>query len=148
MRVQEIMTPNPIAVTPDDLVTHAATVMRERNIGSVPVVNDRTRMRLEGILTDRDIVVRCVAAGHDGHCRVRDHMTTEHIDTVGPNAGVGEVITKMERDQVRRIPIVAADGRLLGIIAQADLAVKLGPREPIRVEHLLEEISVPMHPVV
>jgi CBS domain-containing protein len=145
MRAREIMTPHPVVVTPDEPLAHAAAIMRERNIGSLPVVNDRTRMRLEGILTDRDIVTRCVAMRHDGRCRVRDHMTSGHIDTAGPEAGIGEVIAKMERDQVRRIPIVAPDGSLVGIIAQADLAVKLGPKEPVRVEHLLEEISEPIH---
>lgn len=145
MKARDIMTPNPSVVTPQQPIAHAAEMMRERDVGIIPVVDDPSSMRLEGVLTDRDITVRCVAFGHDSDCRVQDHMTTDHLDVVRADADISEVIKKMESDQVRRIPVVADGSRLVGIIAQADLAVKLGPKDPALVEEVLERVSQPTH---
>lgn len=145
MKARDIMTADPGVVTPQQPIAHAAEIMRELNVGMVPVVDDPSSMRLEGVLTDRDIAVRCVAFGHDGSCRVQDHMTTDALDVVRADADISEVISKMETDQVRRIPVVADGSRLVGIIAQADLAVKLGPKEPELIEEVLERISEPAH---
>jgi CBS domain-containing protein len=144
MKARDIMTPAPAVVTPDAPIVRAAEIMRDLEVGIVPVVDDVSRMRLEGVLTDRDIAVRCVAQRHDAKCLVRDHMTARNIDTVTPDADVTEVIAKMEQDRVRRIPVVDEAKRLVGIIAQADLAVKLGPKEPLEVEHMLERVSEPV----
>ena len=144
MKARDIMTPNPAVVTPDMPIARAAEIMRDLDVGIVPVVDDVSRMHLEGVITDRDIAVRCVAQKHDAKCRVSDHMTAHAIDTVGPDASVADVIAKMEQDRVRRIPVVDETKRVVGIIAQADLAVKLGPREPLEVEHMLERVSEPV----
>jgi CBS domain-containing protein len=144
VKARDIMTPNPAVVTPDAPIARAAEIMRDLDVGIVPVVDDTSRMRLEGVLTDRDIAVRCVAQRHDAKCLVRDHMTARNVDTVTPEADVTQVIAKMEQDRVRRIPVVDEAKRLVGIIAQADLAVKLGPREPLEVEHMLERVSEPV----
>jgi CBS domain-containing protein len=100
-------------------------------------------LELVGILTDRDMAIRCVAHAHSSSCLVRDHMSTGPLQTVHPDADVAEVLEKMEHVQVRRIPVVSDDGALLGMIAQADLATKLGPTEPLRVEEVLARISSP-----
>jgi CBS domain-containing protein len=147
MKARDIMTPNPTVVTPYEPIARAAQVMRDLDVGIVPIVNDREHMRLEGVLTDRDIAVRCVAEHHGSRCQVRDHMTAEPLDTVSPDTDVAEIIAMMERDRVRRVPVVAPDHRIVGIIAQADLVLKLGPREPARVEHLVEAVSEPGHAV-
>ena len=144
MKARDIMTANPRVVTPMETIVHAAEIMRDLDVGIVPVVDDLTTMHLEGVLTDRDIVVRCVAHGHNASCRVGDHMTTDHLGVVRADADVDDVIRRMEQDQVRRIPVVADGSRLVGIIAQADLAVKLGPKEPLRIEELIEKISTPV----
>lgn len=143
MLAREIMTPDPTVLLPTDTMTHAAELMRDRDIGAVPVVRDRTSMRLEGILTDRDIIVRCLAAHHRTDCHTSDHMTVDHLATTTPDADVHDVLVRMERQQVRRIPVVEADGRLVGIVAQADVARRLGRQEPKVVEELLERISEP-----
>lgn len=143
MKARDIMTPTPTAVTPNDLISHAARLMRDLDVGSIPVVDELSNMRLEGILTDRDITVRCVAAGHGGDCRVKEHMTSGYLDVVREDSSVAEAIKKMETDQVRRIPVVADGGRLVGIIAQADIATKLGPHDPSLVEEVVERISEP-----
>jgi CBS domain-containing protein len=143
MKARDLMTSNPEAVTPDEPIQRAAEIMRDRNVGSVPVVEDREGMRLRGIVTDRDLAIRYIAAGRVGECRVGEVMTSSGLDTVTPEADEGEVLELMMRDQVRRIPVVEAGDRLVGIIAQADLAVRLGPREPREIEAVLERISEP-----
>lgn len=146
MLARDIMTRDPAVVTPDETVARAAEIMRERDVGIVPVVNDRTHMRLEGVITDRDIAVRCVAARHHADCRVADHMTSDHLDTARADTPIEDVIDAMEHDRVRRIPVVDERERVVGIIAQADLALRLGAREPRKIEALLEHISEPTAP--
>lgn len=140
MTARELMTPNPSVVTGDETIPHVARMMRDRDVGLIPVVDDRAHMHLRGVITDRDIAIRCVAENHPGTCRAEDHMSVAHLDTVSPDASVSEVMHLMERDQLRRI-MVTQGGRLVGVIAQADLALKEGPLEPFRVETVLERIS-------
>lgn len=142
MRARDIMTAVPRVVTADEPVSHAARIMRDLNVGCVPVVDDKAHLHPSGIITDRDLVVRCLAERHDRDCTVGDHMTAVGLATVTADADLAEVIQLMERNQVRRI-LVTEGGRLAGIIAQADLALKEGPLEPLVVEHLLEMVSAP-----
>lgn len=146
MNAREIMTPHPEAVTPSDSVQRAAEIMHDLDVGFVPIVNDRTSMQLKGVITDRDITVRHVAAGHPRECTVREHMTAERIATVAPDASLDEVLDAMKRAQVRRIPVVERDGRLVGVIAQADIAVKEAPSHPEHVAETVEKISEPAKP--
>jgi CBS domain-containing protein len=108
----------------------------------VPVVDDKVHMHLTGVVTDRDLVIRCMAERHFRDCRVGDHMTEAGLDTVSPDAEVAELVRLMERDQVRRV-LVTDEGRLVGIVAQADLALKEGPIEPLVIEEVLERVSAP-----
>jgi CBS domain-containing protein len=134
------MTPEPQVMTADQLVSEAARIMRDFNVGSVPIVDDRAHMHPRGIITDRDLVVRCMAERHGRDCAVGDHMSSAGLATIDRDADVAEVIQAMERHQVRRL-MVTEEGRLVGIIAQADVALREGPLEPLVVEHLLERIS-------
>jgi CBS domain-containing protein len=142
MRARDIMTPNPLVVTPSDPVSRAAEIMRDAEIGIVPVVDDREHRHLVGVITDRDIAVRCVASQHIPACDVSLHMSGDHLCTVGPDDDVSNVLASMTHDRVRRIPVVAEDNRLIGMISQADLATKLGPAQPLEVEKVLESVSV------
>jgi CBS domain-containing protein len=141
------MTRDPTVVTPNDLISRAAALMLERDVGLLPVVDDPSSMRLVGVLTDRDIAVRCVARLHDPTCAVRHHMTSDHLATVHPDASSDEVLSRMQAHRVRRVPVVGHDDHLEGIIAQADVAMKLGPQQPVQVEQLVEHISEPVVPV-
>jgi len=127
MKAQDIMTARPCVVTPDDSIVKAAEIMRYENIGGVPVVTDPKRPRLVGLITDRDITIRCVARGHTEPCQVSEIMTPAPLETVGPDAPLEEIVHRMESAQVRRIPVVSDDGILIGIVAEADLATKLTP---------------------
>jgi len=141
MRARDIMTSNPLVVTGEDTISHAAEIMRDAEVGIVPVVDDREHRRLIGVLTDRDIAVRCVSHRHVPACDVRLHMSADHLHTVAPDDDVDRVLEAMAHDQVRRIPVVADDGRLIGMISQADLATKVGPDHPLDVERVLESVS-------
>lgn len=147
MKARDLMTANPISVTGDEPISRAAQLMRDWNIGLLPVVDDRAHMHLRGVITDRDIAVRCVAERHPEGCDVERHMSQGHLVSVAAGADVSEVMRVMEREQVRRVPITEG-GRLVGIVAQADLALKEGPLEPLRVEEVLERISSPKPMVV
>jgi CBS domain-containing protein len=141
MIAREIMSYQPLTVTRTDTVRRAAELMRNVGIGALPVVDEGRQRRLEGIITDRDLVVRCLASAHEPWCLVGAHMTPAPLTTVGPDDDVLVVIHAMERARVRRIPVVSKDGVLLGIIAQADVATKVGPTQPEKVEELIERIS-------
>jgi CBS domain-containing protein len=146
MKAQEIMTANPEVVTPDEPLSRAAGIMRSRDVGLVPVVSDRESMRPAGVITDRDIVVRHVAEGHRDDCPVQAHMTSQGLDTVKPEEDVDRVAEVMKRDQVRRVLVTDEGGRLVGVIAQADLAVKQAGDRPERVADVVERISEPARP--
>jgi CBS domain-containing protein len=120
MKARDIMTSNPRVVTAGDSITRAAEIMREADVGVVPVVEDSGTMRLAGVITDRDIAVRVVAEGRDGNVNVREIMSSR-VKTVGPEDDVDRVTQLMKSEQVRRIPVCEGD-RLVGIIAQADVA--------------------------
>lgn len=140
MKAREIMTANPESVTPADCVETAARVMRDADVGIVPVVDDDEHRRLRGVITDRDIAVRCVAEGRTGECSVRDLMSDDLV-TARPDDDVRLVMDRMKAEQLRRIPIVDDNNRLIGIVAQADLALE-GATERA-VGDVVERISQP-----
>jgi len=118
MKVRDLMTSDPATVGPDDVVAQAATLMKDEDCGSLPVVKDA---RLVGIVTDRDITVRSVAAGADPkRQKISEVMSADPI-TVAPDSEADEAAKIMAEFQVRRLPVVE-DGRLLGIVVTAQLA--------------------------
>ena len=124
MKARDLMTANPLALAPTDPLWKAAEIMKYEDIGGIPVVEKSTN-RLVGIITDRDITVRCIARRHAQGCMVASHMTPQPLRTVLPDADVEEIVSKMEAAEVRRIPVVDAEGILIGIVAERDLAMKL-----------------------
>lgn len=143
--VTDIMTDEPNAVTADTPLSAAARLMRELDVGILPVVDDLDQRHLTGVITDRDIAVRAVAEGLDGASRVADCMTPE-VASCPDDADVQDVLDVMRAEQVRRVPITDYDGRLVGIVAQADLAVGyagLDRDREIEVEEAIERISEP-----
>ena len=141
MKIQEIMTRNPSCVTADASVRDAAQIMRRENVGIVPVVEDAGDRKLVGLVTDRDIAIRCIADGKDGTCRVRDVMSADELATCNADDEVDDVMNAMGSEQVRRIPIVDERGSLVGIVSQADVVRKA--RDDSRAQHTVERISEP-----
>ena len=144
MKARDIMTVNPECVTREETIARAAQIMRDLDVGVVPVVENHSSMRLAGVITDRDIAIRHVADSHGDGCKVGDHMTAGDIRTVSPDDDVKEVMSAMQHEQVRRIPVVEGELRLVGIIAQADLATEhVGDK---KVGETVEKISEPGKP--
>ena len=143
MRARDLMTSTPTVITPDDSIPRSAEVMRNLDVGMLPVVDDLTHRRLIGVITDRDIVVRCLADKGKEECQVRDHMSTSPLVFVGASASLEEITLLMERYQVRRVPVVDADLRVIGIVTQADLARRVGRQHPEIIEEVIERISTP-----
>lgn len=143
MQARDLMTGFPALVTGDDTLMTAADLMRTRCVGMLPVVDSLTMRRPIGVITDRDIAVRAVAFDHGGYAKVREHMTHDGLVFVAATASVDEVAEKMRRHQVRRLPVVDARGSVIGVVAQADLALHVGPNRPDLVEWTIEGISRP-----
>ncbi len=118
MKVRDLMTSGPATVGPDDPCAQAATLMREEDCGSIPVVRDG---RLVGIVTDRDIAIRAVAAGKDPRSTPVSEVMSADPVTITPDTEANEAARLMAEFQVRRLPVVDG-GRLCGIVVTAQLA--------------------------
>jgi len=133
--VKDAMTSNPCTIDADQTVAYAAKMMRDEDVGIAPVVEGE---RLVGTLTDRDIAVRVVAEGKDPQTlKARDVASTSVI-TVAPQQDLDEALRLMANHQIRRLPVVEGDGRVVGVLAQADVAEEAKPK---KVGELVEEIS-------
>ncbi|NOT49635.1 MAG: CBS domain-containing protein [Acidobacteria bacterium] len=135
VRCRDIMTSNVKTATREHSLKDVAALMRDGDMGSVPVVEGG---KLVGIVTDRDIVVRSIADGKDAATSASEAMTTD-IFSVKPDDFVFEAIRLMGDKQVRRIPVVDSDGNLAGIISMADIALEMEDEREIA--ETLEEIS-------
>ena len=141
MKINDIMTRDPSCVSPDATVREAAQVMKREDVGIVPVVEGQSPKTLVGVITDRDIAIRCIADGKGGDCRVREVMSSGKLATCRENDDVDSVMSAMRTEKVRRIPIVDERGSLVGIVAQADIVRKT--RDGARAEDTIESISEP-----
>ena len=117
--IREAMTSNPCSIDATKTVDYAAKMMRDEDVGVAPIVEGE---KLVGVLTDRDIAIKVVAEGKDPQStKVRDVAST-NIVTVDPQQDLDEALRLMAQHQVRRLPVVEEDGKLIGILAQADAA--------------------------
>lgn len=118
MRVSEAMTRNVQIASPDDSIQAIAKQMAEKDIGFMPVGDND---RLVGTITDRDMVVRAIAKGRDGNCSVRDVMSQE-VKYCFEDEDMDHVVQNMGNIQVRRLPVVSRDKRLVGVVTLGDAA--------------------------
>ncbi len=135
MKVSEIMTRDPQTAQFDSTLEEIATLMKDQDVGAIPVVDED--QELAGIITDRDIVVRCVAEGKDPSEITVEDVLSEDLSTVEPDTDVQEAARLMAEKQVRRLPVVE-DGKLVGMISIGDISVKHDERESGKA---LQEIS-------
>ena len=140
MKIQDIMSAEPSTVTPDTPITEAARLMKDHNVGMLPVVEAEGSRKLVGVVTDRDITIRHVAEGHTTDCPVREAMT-DNVSTCKAGENVETVMNLMAEEQVRRIPIVDERGDLIGIVSQADIVLEAG--DGSKAEKTVEKISRP-----
>ncbi len=116
--IQDAMTANPATLDPSATATEAARTMKSENVGSLPIVEDD---RLVGVVTDRDLALRVLGEGRSGDTTVGE-IASKELVTVDPQQSLEEAARLMAEHQVRRLPVCEEDGRLVGILAQADVA--------------------------
>ena len=138
MDVRSVMTADPATCQASTSVRDVARLMLDHDCGLVPVIDETGKP--VGTVTDRDIALRVVAEGRNPQqCAAQDCMTTP-VTSVRPDSSLGEATELMEREQVRRMLVVDGDGRLCGIVAQADVALSGRDR---RTADLVEKVSQP-----
>jgi CBS domain-containing protein len=127
MKVREVMTPDPICCVPSDPAQKVAKIMCDQNVGSVPVVDDPQSRKLIGMITDRDLCCSVIAKGLEPKSTPIEKFITSNPVTCRDGENVEKCERAMQEHQIRRIPIVDSEGRCIGIVSQADLALKDKP---------------------
>jgi CBS domain-containing protein len=138
-KVRDAMTPEPRVADPSLSLAEAAQLMKSEDIGSLPIVQEG---QLVAVLTDRDIVVRAVAESADLSATKVGEIASRKPVTIEPDEDLDEALAQMARAQVRRLPVVEG-GRLVGVLAQADIAQEAKSKQA---GELVEEISKPTGP--
>jgi CBS domain-containing protein len=134
--IRDVMSTNPCAIDADKPVAYAAKMMKQEDVGLAPIVEGD---RLVGTLTDRDIVLRVVAEGKDPQTVTAREVASTDLVTVDPQQDLDEALRLMASNQVRRLPVVE-EGRLVGVLAQADVAREAKENQT---GQLVEDISQP-----
>jgi CBS domain-containing protein len=140
MKIKDIMTPHVECVGPDDTLQEAALKMKDLDIGPLPVCD---RNHLVGMLTDRDIIVRAIAAGRDPRVTMVREVMTPGVVHCCEEDDAKEAEQLMQKWQVRRIVVLDRDDRLAGILSLADLAEADNPQRVGEVLHHLSEPAIP-----
>lgn len=133
--IRDVMTSEPRTIDAGQSVAYAAKMMRDEDVGLAPIVEDD---KLIGMLTDRDIAIRVVAEGRNPDEVTVREVASRQVVTVDPQQDLDEALRIMAKHQVRRLPVVEEDGRLVGIVAQADVAREGNDKQT---GALVEEIS-------
>lgn len=137
--ISQVMTRDVTVVSPDDDLQRAAELMRDINVGALPVCNGK---RLVGMITDRDITIRAVAEGRaPSSVRVSDVMSDEVLWCFEDQT-VGEVLQQMGDQQIRRVPVISRNMELVGVVSLGDLATEQG----VDTDSTLGDISAPLPP--
>lgn len=140
MKVREVMSPNPVCGLPSDSAQKVARILCEHNVGSVPVVEDQQSRKLIGMITDRDLCCSVIAEGLDPKSTSVQGFVSVNPVTCRDGENVEKCERAMQEHQIRRIPVVDAGGCCIGIVSQADLALK---EKPEKVSKTVAEISKP-----
>jgi len=128
-RCDEVMTKKPVCCLPDDTVVMVAKLMKRENIGSIPVVENQITQKLIGIVTDRDLALKIVAEEREAKSTKVEEVMTHKVVTCRAEDDLQKALDAMVEHQLRRIPVVDNDNKILGIIAQADVATRVNQPE-------------------
>lgn len=139
MLARNVMTPNPSCCKESDTARQAARVMKDKNVGSVPIYKDDQDRTLTGIVTDRDLCLSVLAEGKNPDSPLREVMHRNPVACSG-NQSIEDCLSMMQKNQIRRLPVVDEHNRCIGIIAQADIALHLNAEA---VSSTVAEISRP-----
>lgn len=138
-KCSEVMTKNPVCCLPTDMVVDVAELMKGGNIGSIPVIENEQTKKLIGIVTDRDLALKVVAKGIDAKSTRVETVMTRKLVTCLADDDLQKALDAMAEHQLRRIPVVDADNKIVGIIAQADVATRID--QPEKTAEMVKEIS-------
>jgi CBS domain-containing protein len=137
-KVADVMTTRPHCATPESSLEEIAKIMEIEDVGSVPLVDSQDH--LVGVVTDRDIVIRAIAKGKDTRGMPAGAAASRELVSVNPDQSLDEALELMAHYKVRRLPVVGEDDRLIGIVAQADIAIEAKEKKAGQV---VEEVSKP-----
>ncbi len=138
-KCSEVMTKDPVCCLPDDTVTQVAQLMQRDNIGSIPVIENDQTQKLVGIVTDRDLALKIIAKGQDAKTTKVEAVMTRQVVTCHAEDDLQKALDAMAEHQLRRIPIVDTHHKIVGIIAQADVATRVN--QPEKTAEMVKEIS-------
>ena len=138
-KCNEVMTKNPVCCLPNDMVAKVAQLMKSKDIGPVPIIENEQTKKLVGIVTDRDLALKIVAEGRDAKSTKAEDVMTRKVVTCRGEDDVQKALDAMSEHQLRRIPVVDNDNRIVGIIAQADVATRVD--QPTKTAEVVKDIS-------
>ena len=138
-KCNEVMTKNPVCCLPNDMVAKVAQLMKSKDIGPVPIIENEQTKKLVGIVTDRDLALKIVAEGRDAKSTKAEEVMTRKVVTCRSEDDVQKALDAMSEHQLRRIPVVDNDNRIVGIIAQADVATRVD--QPAKTAEVVKDIS-------
>jgi CBS domain-containing protein len=142
MKIKHVMTKDPTCCVPSDTAQRAASLMRDEQAGVVPVIENEQSQKIVGVLTDRDLCMNVVAEGRDpGTTRVEDCMTSTVVSCSSQDA-VEKATELMRENQIRRIPVVDEQRRLVGIVSMADIVGRANVKTT-ETHETLKSVSAP-----
>jgi CBS domain-containing protein len=133
--IRDVMTSNPCTIDADKDIAYAAKMLKDEDVGIAPVVEGD---QLIGVLTDRDIAIKVVAEGKDPNSTTVREIASTNVVTVDPQQDLDEALRLMAQHQIRRLPVVEEDGKIVGILAQADVALS---GDDAKTGEVVEQIS-------
>src|SRR6266511_3114402 len=133
--IRDVMTSNPCTIDADKDIAYAAKMLKDEDVGIAPIVEGD---QLIGVLTDRDIAIKVVAEGKDPKSTTVREVASTNVVTIDPQQDLDEALRLMAQHQIRRLPVVEEDGKIVGILAQADVARQA---DDAKTGELVEEIS-------
>ena len=138
-KCNEVMTKNPVCCLPNDMVAKVAQLMKSKDIGPVPIIENEQTKKLVGIVTDRDLALKIVAEGRDAKSTKAEEVMTRKVVTCRGEDDVQKALDAMSQRQLRRIIVVDNDNKIVGIIAQADVATRVD--QPAKTAEVVKDIS-------
>ena len=124
-KCSDVMTKNPVCCLPSDTVSRVAELMKSKDIGPIPIIDSEQTKKLVGILTDRDLALKIVADGRNPKSTKADEVMTREVVTCRAEDDLQNALDEMSEHKLRRIPVIDNNSRLVGIIAQADVATRV-----------------------
>ena len=138
-KCSEVMTKSPLCCLPGDMVAKAAQLMKRENIGAILVIEDQQTQKLVGIVTDRDLALKIVAEERDAKSTKVESIMSRKVVTCRAEDDLQKALDAMSEHQLRRIPVVDNGNKILGIIAQADVATRVN--QPEKTAEVVKQIS-------